>query len=581
MIALRKIHTSGLITLALTLSACAQVATQSADDAALIAPSGQPTLAPQPEKQQKTVLQDPHYHLMRAELALQDQRLDDAVAAFRQALFLADDPSVAERTLGVAVYANKPDIAREAALRWAALAPDEPDAALSAVAWLTHTGKIPAALGYANRYVSQQNDTAIALRDMGETLLQQRAPIDQSIALFTALIKAYPKQAAAHHWLAVMKLSSKPLEAARHADIALQLAPDYTPALILRTQALIKAKRVKPALKALFAAAVAQPENQELQLAAAEMLAKQNQIAQAKNLLNNVLRQDPAQPDAQLILAVIDLDEGRVNAARKRFKYLAETGQHHDAVKYYLGAIAYSEKRYTDAVRWYSLVQGGDYLFEAQYQLARLDAHLKKYDDSIARLKKLRQVFPDQMRRLLVAEASVLSSMGRFQDAHTAYSLALVQYPRDPELLYGRALASEKLSKINDAEQDLRKVLEVNPNDAQALNALGYTLAAYTKRYQEAYRYIQRAFKLQPNEPAILDSMGWVLYRMGRLNEALAYLKQAYKKDPDPEIAAHLGEVFWALGQQTQAQRVWQASSREYAGPRGDVVRKIMQRYLP
>jgi len=582
MIASRKIHRCSLLALALTLSACAQMAADPADPGApLVAPSGQSEAAPQREKQHKSVLQDPHYHLMRAEFALQEQRWDDALAAFRQALFLADDPSVAERTLGVAVYAKKPEIAREAALRWAALAPDAPDAALSAVAWLTHTNNITAAVGYVQRYISQQNDTQSALRDIGETLLQQRAPLPHARALFQALVATQPQQAAVHYWLGVMTFAQSPIKAAEHANKALQLAPDHTAAHLLRAKALIQLGRKALALQTLQATTTAQPDNVDLQLAAAEIFVNNKRLQQAKSMLNNVLRQDPAQPDAQLILAVIDINEGRIQAARKRFNYLAANDQHHDAASYYLGGIAYAEKRYDDAVTWYSQVRGGEYLFEAQYQLARISAHVKDYPKALERLRKLRQVFPKNMRRLFVAEANVLNSMGEYQEAYTLYSVALVQYPQDRELLYGRSMASEKLKKISEVEKDLKKLLELEPHDPQALNALGYTLATHTQRYQEAYGYITRALTLEPNSPEILDSMGWVLYRLGRPNEALGYLKKAYKQQPVPEIAAHLGEVFWALGQRGQAKKVWQASSREYSDSRGDIVRQIMKRYLP
>jgi Flp pilus assembly protein TadD len=155
---------------------------------------------------------------------------------------------------------------------------------------------------------------------------------------------------------------------------------------------------------------------------------------------------------------------------------------------------------------------------------------------------------------------------------------ALKERPDQPALLYDAALAAEKVDRLDDAESRLRKLIELEPDSAQAYNALGYTLADRTDRFDEARRYIVKALALAPNDPFILDSMGWVEYRMGNLDEALGYLRRAYDMQPDPEIAAHLGEVLWVNGARQDAQRIWSDSAHQY--PDNETLQQAMRKFL-
>jgi len=137
-------------------------------------------------------------------------------------------------------------------------------------------------------------------------------------------------------------------------------------------------------------------------------------------------------------------------------------------------------------------------------------------------------------------------------------------------------MTAEKLNNLQQLEADLRRMLEIRPNDATALNALGYTLTDRTDRHQEAFGYISAALEQRPEDPAIIDSMGWVLYRLGRPDEALPYLQRAYEAYPDPEIASHLGEVLWVLGQKKEARRIWQDTLK--AHPDNDIIKETVNR---
>jgi tetratricopeptide (TPR) repeat protein len=185
---------------------------------------------------------------------------------------------------------------------------------------------------------------------------------------------------------------------------------------------------------------------------------------------------------------------------------------------------------------------------------------MAKRGDLAAARKQLHSVRPTSEAsavRFFIADADLLREAGKLDEAMKVLDDALAQLPGDNDLLYARSLMAEKLGRIDQSEADLKQILASDPDNVQALNALGYTLADRTTRYKEALGYIQRALELSPDEPAILDSMGWVQYRLGNMEQAINFLRRAYKLDADPEVAAHLGEVLWVSGDRSAANQVW------------------------
>lgn len=172
----------------------------------------------------------------------------------------------------------------------------------------------------------------------------------------------------------------------------------------------------------------------------------------------------------------------------------------------------------------------------------------------------------------------MLAEARHFQDAMDVYDKAL-QKGYDEDLLYSRAMLAEKMDRLDVLEMDLRAILDKDPKNSQALNALGYTLADRTDRYDEAYDLIERALEISPNDFFVLDSMGWILYRLGRLDEAIEFLNKALSVKNDPEIAAHLGEVLWVKGDKEAAQAIWDTALRET--PNDDRLRKVINRLNP
>jgi tetratricopeptide (TPR) repeat protein len=180
---------------------------------------------------------------------------------------------------------------------------------------------------------------------------------------------------------------------------------------------------------------------------------------------------------------------------------------------------------------------------------------------------------------MFLVEGEILSQIDLKLEAYALYSDYLASQPDDMEILYARALVAESLDRLDEAETDFRRILKIDPDNTRSLNALGYTLADRTDRYEEALKYVEKAYAQNPDDPAIIDSMGWVLYRLGRLEESREHLQRAYDMTQDSEIAAHLGEVMWVMGDRDAALALWQ-SARE-ANPDDPLLEDTVRRHLP
>jgi tetratricopeptide (TPR) repeat protein len=202
-----------------------------------------------------------------------------------------------------------------------------------------------------------------------------------------------------------------------------------------------------------------------------------------------------------------------------------------------------------------------------------------KLDEARKHLRDLEARNPDQQVQITQAEAQLLRDAGDYKEAFDLLGRALQKMPDSPDLLYDHAMAAEKVNRIDVLEQNLRKLITIRPDYAHAYNALGYTLADRNERLDEAHALIEKALKLSPDDAFIMDSMGWVLYRMGRNREALDVLQRAYALRPDADIAAHLGEVLWADGREGEARKIWSDALKEHA--QNEALQNTIKRFAP
>ena len=245
---------------------------------------------------------------------------------------------------------------------------------------------------------------------------------------------------------------------------------------------------------------------------------------------------------------------------------------------YFIAQLEAGRKNYAEAEVWFKQVRNGKYTFEAYLGLVMVYAQQKKFEQAFKLLEHPSANNSKQNAEILQIKAEVYAQAEDYIKAYDIYTEALALAPDNHDIRYGRAMLAEKFGRIDLLEKDLHIILAVKPRDNQALNALGYTLADRTTRYKEARLYIERALEVNPEDVATLDSMGWVLYKMGEQAEALKYLKRAYDKDPDSEIAAHYGEVLWVTGQTRKARSIWDKALIN--DPEHRVLISIMTRYL-
>jgi Tfp pilus assembly protein PilF len=224
---------------------------------------------------------------------------------------------------------------------------------------------------------------------------------------------------------------------------------------------------------------------------------------------------------------------------------------------FYLGKIEEKQGHLKKALSWFDEVIDGPFAFDASVSAISLLQKERHLEEANSRLSLLQIKFPKQKLRLLLVQADLYNQQKKYEEALAILTNGLIDFPNQKELLYTRALIAERINKLDIAEIDLKKILEIDPNNVEALNALGYTLLNNPSRYSEAEKFLRKALALEPNEAVIIDSYGWLQFKLGNFEVALKYLQQAYEKQPENEIAAHLAEVLWVLDRKDEAKKIF------------------------
>lgn len=498
---------------------------------------------------------DPMEALLRGEFALQEGHTGEAAEHYAEAAMASGDPRLLERATRLSLMGNDLGVSKRLLGRWLELAPDS-DAALQV------------ALAVALREADGEAGSAALVRLLGlpdgwKRALQAMAGDGTGLLVPTLLERMLGEasvQASLDALLAVGSLADRlgldglRAEAGRKAIAA---HPQRARAWLWQAEALRKQEQTDEALKAVERA-LQQPDlDASLRLAAAGLLGALGDQSGAARALAAGEQSAATWAGRAAFLSRSDDREG--------LQALYAEVQAHDGAEdperlFLLGQLAELLERREEAVTWYEALPAGARADEAQLRLALLADEAGRHEAAIGALRELQQRETDNGRLLIDAyllEAQLLQRHDRHEAAVDAYSRGLAVFEDEPALLYGRALANERLGRIDDTEADLRLMLVLDPENPDALNALGYTLADRTERFVEAHELISQALALRPDSPAIIDSMGWVLFRMGRVEEALPHLRRAFELQRDAEVAAHLGEALWASGQRDEARSIW------------------------
>jgi tetratricopeptide (TPR) repeat protein len=519
------------------------------------------------------------FDILLGEISGQRGRFDVSVPHYLQAALDSNDPRVAERAVTIATFAKDYAVAARAARRWIALDPNNLEArkVLTALSLRTNeTDEVVTQLEYlVNASADQEAGFGLAT-----AILARHADKKVSLQVMERLAKRYPGSPESLLGVSRLAIIGEDLTRALQAvDQVLEMRPGMPGAEILRAQILIEQDRKTEALQALEQAVGRNPKDPELRFAYGHLLLDAGDQKGARQQLRRVVELDPSNANALYSLALLELEAKQIKAAEQHLQQLLELGQKQQSVYYYLGYAAQERGDDAGAIEWYRKVEAGEYWTQARLRIGKLMAGQGRVEEMRAEMQALRRSSPENAVAIYLVEGQVLSDLGLHEDAYTLYEQALEDDPDNEDLLYSRALVAEKIDRIDLAEEDMRRILASDPDNVRTLNALGYTLADRTDRYQEALQYIQKAYAQKPDDPAIIDSMGWVHFRLGRLNEARNYLQQAWDMTGDGEIGAHLGEVLWMQGEQDAARRIWEESRKN--SPDNPVLKRVIDRFIP
>ena len=319
------------------------------------------------------------------------------------------------------------------------------------------------------------------------------------------------------------------------------------------------------------------PDRVRLRLAYGRLLAEWNDNVSALEQFEKLLAHDPQNLDALYAAGI--LSQGLVlwDEAKSHFEALLEHYPQEDRARLYLGQILSEQGEHDEALDLLREIAAADFYFDVQMRIGFVLSDAGRHTEALEHLADVTPKSQDEQVRIYLAREQVLRDSGQAESALELLSAALIDIPDHPDLLYARGLVTAIMDRVEEHEQDMRRLIEIDPDNAHAYNALGYTLADKTDRLAEALELIEKALALLPGDPFILDSLGWVHYRRGDLDLALEYLQLAMDQRPDAEIAAHLGEVLWQLGNKEQAIAAWQDGSQ--TDPDNPVLKDTMRKY--
>jgi tetratricopeptide (TPR) repeat protein len=497
--------------------------------------------------------------LAQGDAALERGELPEAARAYRLAAEASDDEAVAEQATRIAFDNFQLQEAERAADRWLALNPTSEQAqryaGVSALA-LHRLGKAEG--HFATLLETAYISPAAGFLALLPVIMAEGTAPDVT-ELFRRLADRHPRLAEGQDALGTSALRSDNFGlAARSAQRAVELAPYWVPAKMLLARAQIASGQEEQGLAVARELVMAPDSDISTQVEYALMLASTGRDEEARAMLTPYASGNTVVPAAVRSLGLLDLQSGDLKAAGARFETLLSTGSQSYEALYYLGVVADRRNDTESALRYYSRVVGGEYAMAAQQRVARIKAEKSGIDAGLAHLEEFGRTQPSMGPQVVMARAGLLSSSGDERRAIEVLDAGLARYADVFDLRMARVFAYERAGKGDASVRELRKLLADRPDDAVVQNALGYTLADHKRDLAEAQSLVTAALAQMPDNGAVLDSMGWVLFREKRYDEALAYLKRAQDLGDDPEIDVHLGEVQWAKGEKAAAHKTWQ-----------------------
>jgi len=516
-----------------------------------------PSVAPAPlEYPVAAFPRDSLYQLLVAEVAGYRGDFATAMAKYLEMAVETRDPGVASRAARLAVYLQDDAAALAAAQVWVEVEPDSLDAQRQAASQLIRVGDLEQAIVHmaAIRALGGVANFDIFAYHSAELDLSAR---DGLLAAIDRMLQDYPADSQLLFSQAVLLEQNGRFAEALEITDRLLLSESNVNIVILKVNILKNSDRVAQALRFLAARLDSDEDSRRTRLLYARLLYESDRLADARQQYELILEQAPKDGDILLALALIALEQDHVRVAQDYLAQMVRWDQRVGEAHFYLGNVAEQENDWVTAVREYKLAGGGYEYLPAQARIASILIDQQRTSEALNHLATERRDHPEHFQPLIMIEVQLLGEYGMSDELFSLLDHIIAQDPENIELLYYRAMAGERFDRLDILERDLLRVLALDPENAEAMNALGYSLADRTDRYAEALALIQRALLIRPQEPAFIDSLGWVQYRLQNYEEAVIQLRRALALFENDEVAAHLGEVLWVQGERAEALEVW------------------------
>lgn len=525
---------------------------------------------------------DASAHILQAEMALQRSEYLKATVEYRKAAELSDSVELARKATRLGFSYRFNDEALLAAKRWIKLDSESEEARAFLGQLYFRVDDLRNAQRQFERLVkADPEDPGKRLLSLISYLSEEGLP-ERADELMRALAKPYRDSAMAHYAVAVLALQAGDSEHAKErATKAMELDPDYLRPKLLYARALMYEGQEEKAIEYLAHLIGDSPDpdpDARMELALMYMLVGRDDDALSQ--VNQVLLDQGGRLDALRLMAIINFRAERLDAAWDDFEDLLASGEYRMDALYYLARIADYREQYERAVRLYREVRYGSNTIFSQRRASALMAHqLGDVEGAFKLLDSFAEESPSNAVEVVALKAQLLISLDRYDEGLALYDKAIEFRPDSENMVLGRAELLLRIGRLDEAIAEYRNAVARWPDSSMALNALGYTLADRTQLFAEAETLIRKALAIDPNSPAIIDSLGWVLYKLGRPEEGLLELQRAYERMDDPEVASHIVEVLVDLKKRDEALELLQSAEKKYSD--SELLKNVRQRHFP
>ena len=504
---------------------------------------------------------DTLYALLAAEIAGQRNRFDIALNNYLEQAMTTRDTGIIERAMEISEFLGAHQQALDMALLWTEVAPNDPSALRSAALQLARAGQHNDAMHAMQQVLLLEDDTHFDLLALA-ALQADRATRQSLLENLQALLQRHPGNPQLSFAAALL------LQEDQRAEEALELLEKHTrehrtsASVMLQSRLHAGLGEQEQAISILQQGVSEFPDDHRLRMLLARMLVNTEDYPGAIKHFRELARQNPDDSEIHLALALVELESGDTEAAIAELHWLLEQDPENASTAYHLGHAYEQAGKMDEAFSAWQSIKAGDEYMPARLRITRLLLEQQRIDELTTFMQNERNRHPQRARELYLLEIEALMS-DHTEQAMQRTNEALAEFELNSNLLYIRAILSERLGDPAALEEDLRSILQREPENTMALNALGYTLADRNERLDEARQLIERAHTLKPEDPAIIDSLGWVHYRLGNIALAEDLLRRAFAAFPDPEVGAHLGEVLWQQGKHQEARNIWNEAAED------------------